>query len=114
MEVNKYQTQVNKSLRCEFGFHNSVGVVPIEDRTAFGKIYSSATQYVDTVLPRDLANPDMMTVYCKCYDSSGKQRMKVYPVTLEKASGTEQLSLDTTSPRLSDILIYSWNYVQTG
>lgn len=107
LEVNKKQSAVNKTLKCDFGYINSVGEVPIEDRTAFGKLYSSATQYVDTVLPHD-AGSKYTTVYVTCHDSSGFKRTKIYPVELDATTSDDVFELDETDPKMSDILIYSW------
>lgn len=48
----------------------------------FGKLYSSAPQYVDTVVPRDPDVPSEMMAYCRCFDSSGKRKTKYQTIAL--------------------------------
>lgn len=67
-------------------------------------------QYADTVLP--WVESGVVNVYCKCFDSAGRQRIKVYPVQL--INSDFELSYDTSEPRLSDIIIYAENHIQTG
>lgn len=113
----KYQTHSNKTLRCEFGFINSIGEIPIVDMTMFGKLYSSAMQYVDTVVPRDSAMPNEMKAYCRCFDSSGKRKTKYQTIALvEERQGDEDpeyFNLHWEKPRVSDIIIQSWMFSQT-
>jgi hypothetical protein len=84
MEVVKHQSFSNHTMRCEFGFWTTVGLMPIAERTSLANVLSSASQYVNTVLPID---PDSdteneITVYAKCYDSTGRKKERFYPVVL--------------------------------
>lgn len=83
----------------------------------FGKLYSSAPQYVDTVVPRDPDVPSEMMAYCRCFDSSGKRKTKYQTIALveqrQEDEDPEFFNLDWQKPRVSDIIIHSWMFSQT-
>ena len=116
LEVDKYMSHSNRTLNCEMGFITSLGFMPIEQRTPLSWILSSASQYVDTVLPIDSKiEGGAMAVYCKCTDSSGRTRMKFSDIPHKSFIGRNQydeFSLNGEHPRLSDIVIYSMRYPQ--
>lgn len=116
LEVAKYMAHQNRTLLCGMGFISSVGKLPISERTAFGHILSSATQLVNTVLPSDpYGSVGGIELYAECYDSSGRKRMKFFPVGLAEDEGKYQdYSLQSEHPRISDIIIYAMRYPEAS
>ena len=67
-------------------------------------------QYVDTQLPSN-SGSNQVSVFCKCFDSSGRNKMKFLQVDLAEPHREYEFEVNDAH-RLSDLLIY-FDYIKT-